>query len=106
MARWKGSTTQRGLGWRDHQQPGRQLLARWRPGDLCARCGQPMQHRWILRPDGTRTSAIDVDDFPGRMFGGPQVKRLSHRYCNRAAGARMGNARRGQSRAWRTSRAW
>jgi hypothetical protein len=38
---------------------------------------------------------LDVDEFPGRMYGGPQVRRLSWRRCNRQAGARAGNAARG-----------
>jgi hypothetical protein len=33
---------------------------------------------------------LDLDDFPGRVFGGPQVERLAHRYCNRKAGQRVG----------------
>jgi hypothetical protein len=85
MARWQGTTTERGLG-SPHQRIGRQLFAVWKPGDPCARCGQPMWHRWTVTADGRRVSAIDVDDFPGRIYGGPQVKRLSHRSCNRRAG--------------------
>ena len=85
MARYQGTTTQRGLG-SPHQREGRQLFAMWKPGDPCARCGQPMLYRWLIQPDGKRVSAIDVDDFPGRVYGGPQVKRLSHRSCNRRAG--------------------
>jgi len=85
VARWQGTTTERGLG-SPHQRIGRQLFAAWKPGDPCARCGLPMLHRWIIQKDGRRVSAIDVDDFPGRVYGGPQVKRLSHRSCNRRAG--------------------
>jgi len=40
---------------------------------------------------GKQLWRLDLDDFPGRVFGGPQVKRLSHRFCNRAAGARVTN---------------
>jgi hypothetical protein len=42
---------------------------------------------------------LDLDDFPGRVFGGPQVKLLAHRRCNRQAGARLGNRLRGMRRA-------
>lgn len=104
--RRRGTTTQRGLGWREHVTIGRQLLAQWKPGDPCARCGQPMWSRWTFDRNGNQVSAIDVDDFPGRAYGGPQVKRLSHRHCNRSAGARAGNRRRGNGGGWRTSRQW
>ena len=97
MARYRGTTTERGLG-SQHQATRRTLHAQLRDGDPCARCGGPMyRSQWPY---------LDVDDFPGRMYGGPQVKRLSHRYCNRAAGARMGNARRGVASVWRSSRRW
>ena len=81
------TTTQKGLGWA-HVRGRRAALAVLRDGDPCARCEaagiyHPM-YRWQAR-------WLDLDDFPGRMFGGPQVKRLSHRKCNRSAGARAGN---------------
>jgi len=41
---------------------------------------------------------LDLDDYPGRAFGGPQTKRLSWRACNRSAGARLGNAVRSAAR--------
>lgn len=44
---------------------------------------------------------LDLDDFPGRRYGGPQVKVLSHRSCNRRAGAIAGNRMRGLQRAAR-----
>jgi hypothetical protein len=72
------STTQRGLGY-DHQLTRRERLAQLRDGDPCPRCGGPM----------FRGQYLDLDDFPGRIFGGPQVKVLAHRYCNRRAGARQ-----------------
>ena len=36
-----------------------------------------------------RGQFLDLDDFPGRVFGGPQVKLLAHRSCNRRAGAQQ-----------------
>jgi hypothetical protein len=39
-----------------------------------------------------RGQFLDLDDFPGRMFGGPQTKLLAHRSCNRRAGAYMREA--------------
>jgi hypothetical protein len=42
------------------------------------------------RPDGRFVSPLlDLDDFPGRAYGGPQIKRLSWRRCNRRAGQRL-----------------
>jgi hypothetical protein len=62
-------------------------------GALCARCesrgiAHPMTRAVITRrPDGRYVSPmLDLDDFPGRAYGGPQVKRLSWRRCNRQAG--------------------
>lgn len=34
---------------------------------------------------------LDFDHYPGRVFGGPQIRRLSHRSCNRSAGGTLGN---------------
>jgi hypothetical protein len=81
------TTTQRGLGG-DHQQDRKRQLAQLRDGDPCPRCGGPM----------FRGQLLDLDDFPGRVFGGPQVKRLAHRSCNRRAGAILGNRLRGMAR--------
>ncbi len=74
------TTTQRGLGG-SHQADRRRQLAALRPGQPCPRCGTGM-YPW---------QRLDLDDYPGRVFGGPQVKRLAHARCNRQAGARLGN---------------
>jgi hypothetical protein len=89
------TTTQRGLGY-PHQREGKRLRAGLRDGTPCPYCGRGM-YRW---------QELDVDDWPGRMFGGPQIKRLAHRYCNRSAGARMGNRLRGQQRRWAGPSRW
>lgn len=81
MPRYTGTTTARGYG-AAHQKLREQLLARWRPGQPCARCGQPMLYRWLITPNGRRVSAIDLghtDDRSG--YTG-----LEHRDCNRRAG--------------------
>jgi hypothetical protein len=44
-----------------------------------------------------RGQYLDLDDFPGRIFGGPQVKLLAHRSCNRRAGAQQ----REMAKRWR-----
>jgi len=80
LARWQGTTTQRGLGYA-HQKTRKQAIAALRDGDPCARCGQPMYR--------SQSRLLDLDDFPGRAYGGPQVKRLSHRSCNRRAGQQI-----------------
>ena len=76
--RWRGTTTQRGLGY-GHQRTRRERMTALHDGDPCPRCGAPM----------FRGQFLDLDDFPGRVFGGEQVKLLAHRSCNRRAGARQ-----------------
>ena len=104
------TTTERGLG-SEHQREKRvqkrDLSAR--PGLPCPRCGGPM----YATPEQAaaaglprRLRYIDLDDFPGRIYGGVQVKLLAHRYCNRSAGARLGNRRRGLKRAAEKYNRW
>jgi hypothetical protein len=95
MARWKGTTTQRGLGW-SHVRDRRGKMAALRDGEPCPYCGRGM----------FRGQALELDHYPGRVFGGPQVTRLAHARCNRAAGARMGNRLRGMASGWSQSRRW
>lgn len=81
MARYSGTTKERGLG-ADHQADRKRLLALLRDGDPCWRCGQPMY----------RSQPLDRDHIVDRALGGalgPAV--LAHRWCNRSAGARLGN---------------
>jgi hypothetical protein len=55
-------------------------------------------HKW---------QALDLDHVTPRAFGGasgPAV--LAHRYCNRSAGARMGNRMRGTAKHWAQARRW
>jgi hypothetical protein len=100
MARWQGSTTQRGYGW-SHVQERNRRLAAWRPGDPCARCGQPMWHkqRWS---NGRLIAAIHL----GHTADRTGYTGLEHDRCNEADGARRANAKQGMTRRWRTSRAW
>jgi hypothetical protein len=88
MARWTGTTTQRGYG-NMHQAERRRRLARYRPGDICAHCGQPMT-AWPLEVARRFIDLPHNDDRTGYLPG------LAHRSCNRADGARRGNIRRGQ----------
>jgi 5-methylcytosine-specific restriction endonuclease McrA len=96
MARWRGTTTQRGLG-AAHQADKRTLKAALQDGTPCWRCGQPM-YRW---------QKLDRDHIIDRVNGGtdgPAV--LAHEHCNRSAGARMGNRRRGAAIRWAQARRW
>jgi hypothetical protein len=77
-----------GLG-ADQRQARRIALANLRDGmDRCPYCMRPMHRR----------QRLDLDDFPARILamgaGITPIKRLSHRSCNRRAGARLGNALR------------
>jgi hypothetical protein len=92
MARWHGTTTERGYG-HQHQAERKRRLARWRPGDPCARCGRPMYGPPALIDLGHTT---DRTAYTG----------LEHRHCNRGEGARRGNRMRGRVRAWQSSRRW
>jgi hypothetical protein len=81
MARWTGTTTQRGLGYA-HQADKRRLLKALRPGTPCPRCGQPMWPHQKLDRGHTVDRALGGTDSPGR---------LEHQHCSRSAGARLGN---------------
>ncbi len=84
MARWRGKTTERGLGGA-HQADLKRLLAAHRDGDPCWRCGQPM-YKW---------QQLERDHIIDRAHGGtngPAV--LAHACCNRSAGATTGNRNR------------
>ena len=83
MARYQGSTTQRGYG-SQHQALRSRLLAQWKPGQPCARCGQPMWHRWMLDSTGRKVSAIDLGHADDRS----RYTGLEHRACNRRDGQR------------------
>jgi len=75
----------------DHQKVRRALLRALADGDACARC----QARGVYHPMFAAAARwLDVDEFPGRMYGGPQLRRLSWRFCNRQAGGRAGAAAR------------
>lgn len=112
MTRPAASTTARGLG-SQHQGARQQALAAMPEGAPCARCElrgihHPMTRAVITRrPDGRYVSPLlDLDDFPGRAIGGPQVKRLSWRSCNRSAGATQGNRARRVTGTRRQARRW
>ena len=79
--RHRGTTTQRGLG-HAHEVDRRHKMAALQDGEPCPYCGRGM----------FRGQALELDHYPGRAFGGPQLTRLAHAHCNRSAGARMGDS--------------
>ncbi len=88
-----GSTTARGYG-HAHQLAARRLKAAMRDGDPCCRCDGPMW-RWQLQVGRHDLRGIDADHHAQpRALGGVLPDALSHRRCNRAHGARLGNQRR------------
>lgn len=94
MQRWarKGTTEQRGYG-TAHRAERDRRLARWKPGDPCARCGRPMYGPPAL---------IDL----GHTADRTAYTGLEHRSCNRGEGARRGNRMRRRTRAWPAARQW
>jgi hypothetical protein len=110
--RWRGTTTQRGLG-ADHQRIRRQRMAALRDGQPCPRTeicgGLPM---YATAAAAARAGLprklwlLDLDDYPGRWYGGPQIKRLAHRYCNRRAGQLFGARLRAAKRRLPPPRTW
>src|SRR5262249_28217977 len=84
-----------------HKAARKALLAAHVQGAPCPRCGLPMYSTL----EAARTSglprhlwALDLGDWPGRFYGGPQTKRLEHASGNRAAGARLPNSLRRSKR--------
>lgn len=89
--------TKPGLGY-PHRAERKRQIAGLRDRTPCPRCGLPM----------LRGQLLDLDDFPGRVFGGPQVKLLAHRACNRRAGQAITSAilRARPQRSRRPPRQW
>jgi hypothetical protein len=96
--RWTGTTTQRGYG-HGHQSERERRLARYRPGDLCAHGGEPLQY-WPLSVARRYLDLPHTSDRTGYLPG------LSCRRHNRADGAVRGNRMRGRVRAWSQARQW
>ena len=81
MARYRGTTEQRGVG-HAHRADKKRLKALLRDGEPCWRCGQPM-YKW---------QELDRDHIVDRALGGAQGPAvLAHASCNRSAGAKLGN---------------
>lgn len=93
----KGTTTQRGYGWQ-HIKAVRAARAAWRPGDLCAICGQPMWTLWTQDQRGRRVCALDL----GHTIDRTAYIGLTHRYCNRAEG----RSRQNRTSHWSRTRNW
>lgn len=98
MARWNGTTAERGYG-HLHQSERERRLALYRPGDICAHGGEPLLY-WPLAYARRFLDLPHTADRTGYLPG------LSCRRHNRADGAIRGNRSRGIARAWRTARRW
>jgi hypothetical protein len=96
--RWTGTTAQRGYG-HGHQSERERRLARYRPGDICAHGGEPLQY-WPLSVARRYLDLPHTTDRTGYLPG------LSCRRHNRADGAVRGNRMRGRVRAWAQARQW
>lgn len=99
MARYRGNTTQRGLG-HTHQQLRAHLLRVLQDGTPCRRCTWPMVHPDRCHYGPCFYCTLDLGHYTDRVLGGGGPRELEHRRCNRSAGARLGNALR--TRASRT----
>lgn len=87
MAKTRGTTSERGLGYA-HQQERRRLLP-LAYNTSCPLCG------WNM----ARTDRLDLDHVVPRAFGGStevEGGRIVHAYCNRAEGPRVRRALRHQ----------
>lgn len=103
MARTQAGTTARGYG-QAHRNIRASLLNAWKPGDPCARCGQPMWYRWMRDKHGRKISAIDLGHLDGDKT---RYQGLEHAtQCNRAAGGRRSGQLRRARKRWLTSRTW
>jgi len=96
MARTRGTTAQRGYDAKHKRERARVAVLVDRGQALCSRC------RRLIVP-GTPWDLDHTDDRAG-------YRGAAHRYCNRAAGARLGNAGKSRRRAiverLVTSRSW
>jgi hypothetical protein len=78
MARWRGTTTERGYGG-SHVAERKRRVASFQPGDPCAECGQPME------------APAELLDVPHDHVNGGYKPGLAHASCNRADGASRSN---------------
>jgi hypothetical protein len=83
----------------EHQKLRAKLIARWRPGDPCSRCGQPMMELYHVNPaTQKRVAAIQL----GHRDGGRGWAGLEHRACNESAGGIKGALIQGKTVRTRT----
>jgi hypothetical protein len=98
MARWQGSSTERGYG-PPHRAERERRLALYRPGDICAHGGEPLPW-WSLQ------FARRYLDLPHNADRTGYLPGLSCRRHNRGEGAARGNRMRGYRRRVIASRIW
>jgi hypothetical protein len=100
MARWTGTTAERGYG-NTHKLERERRLAVYRPGDICAHGGEPLAY-WPLQ------LARKFLDLPHTADRSTYLPGLSCRRHNRADGAIRRNRgyRRGTPKTVTPSRMW
>jgi hypothetical protein len=81
--RRQAKTVARGYG-RPHQLARAAALAAFRPGQPCARCGEPITELWRVTRTGRVVTAIHLDHADSRAGYLPGA--LSHATCNESAG--------------------
>ena len=94
MARWQGTTTERGYG-HPHQAERQRRLALYKPGDICAHGGEVMRYpppRTVTDRYGTRLVSPHLD-LPHTADRSGYLPGLSCRKHNRADGAIRKNRR-------------
>jgi len=89
MARWQGTTTERGYGY-PHRAERKRRLALYKPGDICAHGGEPLSYPVQV--------AAGYLDLPHTADRAGYLPGLSCRHHNRADGAIRKNRRRGHGR--------
>ena len=79
MARWAGTTTQRGLGGQ-HQALRRQKLAILVDGTPCRRCGHPRYHPARCPHGPCWLCTLDLGHHTDRVLGGQGPRELEHSF--------------------------
>lgn len=100
MARWTGTTTERGYG-QAHKAERQRRLRLYRPGDICAHGGEQLSYPLpvaVRDSDGTRRLVSPYLELPHTADRTGYLAGLSCRRHNRADGARRGNRKRRQAR--------
>jgi len=83
-------TTDRGYNY-EHKAIRKAKLAALVDGTPCRRCGHPMIHPKRCPHGRCFFCILELGHYTDQILGGGGPRELEHRYCNRAAGARLRN---------------